>query len=44
MCRDVAGGIRRADQAAGPFDGRWAIRELSQYGNQTLVSVVARKK
>jgi hypothetical protein len=38
MCRDVAGGI------AGPFDGRWAIRELSQCGNQTLVSVVARKK
>jgi len=26
------------------YDGRWAIRELSQCGNQTLVSVVARKK
>jgi hypothetical protein len=33
-----------SDWSSTEFDGRWAIRELSQCGNQTLVSVVARKK
>jgi hypothetical protein len=33
-----------SDWSSAEFDGRWAIRELSQCGNQTLVSVVARKK
>ena len=33
-----------SDFSSAEYDGRWAIRELSQCGNQTLVSVVARKK
>jgi len=33
-----------SDWSSADYDGRWAIRELSQCGNQTLVSVVARKK
>ena len=33
-----------SDWSSADFDGRWAIRELTQCGNQTLVSVVARKK
>jgi hypothetical protein len=33
-----------SDWSSAGYDGRWAIRELSQCGNQTLVSVVARKK
>jgi hypothetical protein len=33
-----------SDFSSADYDGRWAIRELSQCGNQTLVSVVARKK
>jgi hypothetical protein len=33
-----------SDWSSADFDGRWAIRELSQCGSQTLVSVVARKK
>lgn len=33
-----------SDWSSGDYEGRWAIRELSQCGNQTLVSVVARKK
>ena len=33
-----------SDWSSAEYDGRWAIRELSQCGNQTLVSVVARKK
>ena len=33
-----------SDWSSAEFDGRWAIRELTQCGNQTLVSVVARKK
>jgi hypothetical protein len=33
-----------SDWSSAEFDGRWAIRELSQCGNESLVSVVARKK
>jgi hypothetical protein len=33
-----------SDWSSADYDGRWAIRELSQCGSQTLVSVVARKK
>jgi len=33
-----------SDWSSTDYDGRWAIRELSQCGDQTLVSVVARKK
>ncbi|HEX8095660.1 hypothetical protein [Jatrophihabitans sp.] len=33
-----------SDWSSAEYDGRWAIRELSQCGNETLVSVVARKK
>ncbi|MEO7260515.1 MAG: hypothetical protein ABI047_04570 [Jatrophihabitantaceae bacterium] len=33
-----------SDWSSAEYDGRWAIRELSQCGSQTLVSVVARKK
>ena len=33
-----------SDWSSADYDGRWAVRELSQCGNQTLVSVVARKK
>jgi hypothetical protein len=33
-----------SDWSSADYDGRWAIRELSQCGAQTLVSVVARKK
>jgi hypothetical protein len=33
-----------SDWSSTDYDGRWAIRELSQCGSQTLVSVVARKK
>jgi hypothetical protein len=33
-----------SDWSSADYDGRWAIRELAQCGNQTLVSVVARKK
>jgi hypothetical protein len=33
-----------SDWSSSDYDGRWAIRELSQCGSQTLVSVVARKK
>lgn len=33
-----------SDWSSADYDGRWAIRELTQCGNQTLVSVVTRKK
>jgi hypothetical protein len=33
-----------SDWSSSDYDGRWAIREVTQCGNQTLVSVVARKK
>jgi pectin methylesterase-like acyl-CoA thioesterase len=33
-----------SDWSSADYDGRWAIRELTQCGSQTLVSVVARKK
>ena len=33
-----------SDWSSAEYDGRWAIREHSQCGGQTLVSVVARKK
>jgi hypothetical protein len=33
-----------SDFSSAEYDGRWAVRELSQCGGQTLVSVVTRKK
>ena len=33
-----------SDWSSAAFSGRWAIRELTQCGGQTSVSVVARKK
>jgi hypothetical protein len=33
-----------SDWSSADYDGRWAIRQLTQCGDQTLVSVVARKK